>query len=118
MTKTKTKAYPVEHFLITVDMFPAPYRLHCYTMTNDDGLLQSVHDKMFDMLEKNGVKRLPIILQTRLGATAESAAIVRKIVAEKVPEAAKLFETAADFHCSVFMLQADHPDDKRLMDLH
>jgi hypothetical protein len=116
----KRKPQPVEHFLITVDLHPQPYRMHSYVMTNDRRCLEGIANKMFDIIEKEAGVRiwLPIILQTTLGTTVKSAKVVRDIVAKTSAEAKAALETATDFHLTIFMLRGNNPDDKTLMDLH
>ena len=106
----------IEHYLITLDLCPAPYRMHSYLMTNDRECVAAVVNKMCNAAESEGFKiMLPVILQTKL---ADGVTPVREVVAKLNPKIKNLFATASDFHCSIFMLRAEIPEDKILMDLH
>lgn len=111
----------VEHYLITIDMAPAPAHLHGYLMTNNPADQERLAERMIAFAEK-GMKdlgarlMLPIILITRLDQ--KTARQVRKEVCKRMPDAKATMATATKLHATVWAMTHDDPWDKTLMELH
>jgi hypothetical protein len=112
---SEEREHMLEHYLITIDIPPAG-SVHTYLMTRDRKDVERVAAKMMDIVEQDlGLRVLGIILCTTLG---DGSAVVREIIGKENLEAQRNFEAAANFHCTMFMLRADNPDNRRLMELH
>ena len=104
----------VEHYLLTMSLSPH-VNLHAYVMTKNKRDLTRIANKMVDMAESSEPLPLPIMLQTKVSTVAD---LVREIVCSLGDEVKRCIEAATNFHCTIFMLSDDHPDDSRLMKLH
>jgi hypothetical protein len=102
-----------KHYLITIDLRPAPAHMHSYLMCNDHRLVEHTIDRMFTEAEKLGLKRvLPMALVTEL-STGKN--FVREIVKQM---GSKTLDHAKEYHLSTWTMTTDQPDDARLMELH
>jgi hypothetical protein len=114
MGEARQKANKVEHYLISI---AAPGgHIHSYLMTENKSSAEKVLNRMYAELEKAGIEvRVPIALMTTLSTGVE---LVRKIIGEGWPEAKQAFETATNYHLTMFMTPAGSPEDEQLMELH
>src|SRR5215475_5558408 len=107
------------HLLITLDLFPAPIRMHSYVICsekNERQIMEGVGNRMMEEVEKQGGSiQLPIILSTKLDTGAD---VVQSILDEYYPEARRHFDNVKDFHLTMWMMGTDVPADKKLMELH
>src|SRR5262249_49092815 len=108
-----TMAKMMRHYLLTITPDPAVH-LHCYVMTNDKRNVMAALNKMLEVAESTGARFVPIVLQTELRDEADT---VRDIISkdEKVKQT---LAAAKDFHVSIFGMEVDSPDDRRLIKLH
>jgi hypothetical protein len=104
----------MQHYLLTIVLSPTVH-LHGYVMTDDKRYVVAVLNQMVDVAEATEARFLPVVLQTELTGDADA---VREIVSKLSDEAKTNLATAKDFHMSVFAMEADSPDDHRLMELH
>lgn len=103
----------VEHHLITISLDDGR-DLHGYLMANGKQALMHLTDYMFDL----GNPRLPIVMQTLLDG--EAVAIVREIICSLNEGNRKKLEESKDknYLAVVFDAPVDHPDNRKLLDLH
>jgi hypothetical protein len=107
-----------EHYLVSVEIGRGDKKahIHAYVMTNDKERLNDSIERMMDIAEsKYGPILLPIILQTTLSTSVD---LVRSIIIKHSPELKESFENTRLYHFTLFIMSADHPDDKLLMELH
>jgi hypothetical protein len=111
----------INHYLVTLELL-SPVRMHGYVMATDVKYARAVANQMCEIAEANELQPLGIILLTTLsnGSTTDidGVALVRRIVCANSLDARQAIEAATDYHCSIFTMAKDHPDDRPLMELH
>jgi hypothetical protein len=105
-----------KHHLLTIKI-SADVHMHTYLMAPDDRrYVAAATNKMFDQIEKLGLRPLPIVLVTELNKSGVK--VVRATIDKNDDEASQVLATATDFHVSMWMMTGDHPDNASLMKLH
>ena len=106
----------LKHYLISIQVASNAY-LHAYLMTtNDARQFDGVCNKMMDEAEKIGSFPMShIILSTDLDTGAKT---VRKILSKWDDNVKQALKEATDYHLSIWLMDARHPDNERLMELH
>jgi hypothetical protein len=106
------------HLLVTVDINPGA-RLHSYVICQEkeeQRILGHVASRMFDEIEKLGIKPWPgIVLATKLDTGAD---VVHAVLDERAPEARSHFDSVKDFHLTMWAMASTDPCDAKLMELH
>jgi hypothetical protein len=99
----------VKHYLLTLDVGPQ-IRMHAYLMCDDKRYVETIINQMIDKAEELGLRPFPVGLATELSTGVD---MVRKKVSELSQEAKHNFETATDFHFSMWLGSTNDPDDSR-----
>ncbi len=102
------------HYLLTIQA-SRNMHIHSYVMCNDRRYVKHVAGEMLDVAEQHGLNPLNIVLMTELSTGVD---VVRGILSKNCPETKRYFETATNFHRSVWVMSTEHPDDAQLMKLH
>lgn len=101
--------------------FNSDVHVHGYMLTTKKGYSEAAEllsNYVMSETEKHlGVPRVPVLAVTLLD-TEESVKTAREGVLLNGGEAKTALETATDFHVSIWMMKADDPLDKRLMEIH
>ena len=107
----------LKHYLISIPL-PGGY-IHGYVMTNREerDILERVTDRLINEAESIGLKCWPpMALWTHLSS---GVGIVRDVINKSQgDEPAKHWKTVKDFHMTGWFMRDNHPDAKRLMELH
>ena len=108
------KTEKVEHYLLTLQIAANNY-MHAYVVTDDKRQIEVVTEMMMEKAEAMKCRPLPMVLCTRLSTGVD---LVRRIVSELDEEAKRLLEKPPDSHVTIFAMEANQADNKRLMELH
>jgi hypothetical protein len=110
-----SKKRQLQHYLISVPLHGG--YIHGYVMTNDKRVLMDVADRLIKEAEGKGLTVWPpMILQTHLSDGWE---LVREVATNCCgAEPSKHWDKAKNFHMTGWIMAEDHPDTRRLMDLH
>jgi len=108
----------LQHYLITIPL-QGGY-MHGYVMAKDKRVLMDVSETLIKKAEDLGFEMWPpMILQTHLTTGWK---LVREIITNccgnHVDELYEKWKTVEDFHLTAWAMAENHPDRKRLMDLH
>jgi len=104
--------------LITIPL-GSSVRMHSYVICEaheQRPMSEHIINRMMEEIEKSGASAWPnMALVTRLSDGFET---VQSVLDELFPQARKHFDQVKDFHLTMWAMTADHPADKKLMDLH
>jgi hypothetical protein len=117
----KTIKKKLGHYLVSVP-FPGGYG-HGYVITNDDRIIAGVAEKIVDQAKGFGLECWGLILSTGpLDQNDEAVNLIREIISKNCgDEPAKHWRKVPSkdkFHLTAWFMSGDHPDTKRLMDIH
>lgn len=116
----------IYHYLISINVAPGAY-LHAYLMTADEKNLIQMSEKLVEEGIKAGFNSpvMNLIMVTRLterdgNNDQESIEMVRSIIRKRSEEAQKMFDTATDFHVSMWGMggKENSDDNEKLLELH
>lgn len=108
----------LKHYLLTIDVDQS-MRMHGYLMCSNNKrkrLTERLTHQMLNTIEQQGLGlKLPIVLMTELSTGVD---LVREVLCQCDPRTDEMLQEATNFHCSIWMMSTNHPDDGRLMQLH
>lgn len=104
----------VHHYLVTLPVLE-PLGVHAYVMSNEKKHVNRVFSSMMDEADKRGLHHTTFLLMTVLDPSGIST--VRDVLRRQCPEAVPVFESATDFHLTLFCLD-ECEDNQVLVHLH
>jgi hypothetical protein len=110
MHGTSRRHPPVKHYLLTVPTTGG--HLHAYLAVDDERYVLDTADRLVAEAIRLG-SNPTTVLATPLG----DAVVVREIVASHSADAARLLQTATDYHMTIFSTCSE-ADDRLLMAMH
>lgn len=116
MTKKRKGTTPLTHYLVSWPLIGG--HVHGYVMTAERTDVMRVLEVMIEAAEKRKIppSLVPVALITPLD---DGWQLVREIISANGGSGpAAQWTKAKDFHYTVFFMAQDHPDNRRLLDLH